>query len=179
MKWLVRGLILIAALVVLSVVTLFALGKREGARQMTSSIEINRPPAEVWRWITEPEKQKQWIAWVVEIKPLTPPPHGVGSRQEIIMEDRNNGNTRMKIKDVVTAMEPFKLLTVQLDTAGEFTGTSTYRLTDLGGGRTRLDSESTFQFSHWLVQLLEPLIMPSARKKNVEDYARLKSLIER
>jgi hypothetical protein len=58
-----------------------------------------------------------------------------------------------------------------------FDGTSTWKLTDLGG-RTRFESEGSFRYHSAMFRLMEPLITPQAQKKQELDFAKLKSLIE-
>jgi uncharacterized protein YndB with AHSA1/START domain len=178
MKWVVIilgglvGLLLVAALV------LWSLGFRDGAGRIAGSIEIDRPPAEVWPWIVEGEKVKQWVSWLTEVHDLTPDLEGVGSRVRWIMIDPNMNNQRVQIDAEYTAYQPATLSSVSLDSPGMFTGTGQYALTDLGAGRTRVDYLSEYRMSSWVWRLREPVVTPSARRKAEEDLARLKTVVE-
>jgi carbon monoxide dehydrogenase subunit G len=66
-----------------------------------------------------------------------------------------------------------------MSTPGAFEGTQTYKLTDLGNGRTHLEIAGQYRYTVWIAQLFEPLITPAAQKKMDDDAARLKSLVER
>jgi uncharacterized protein YndB with AHSA1/START domain len=173
MAWAVGGLL---GAVLLAMGVLFVLGRRADAGRIQTSVDVDRSPAEVWTWITEPEKEKAWVSWLVDVR--REGQVQVGSRQTWVMEDRHNGNKRMEILAVSTAVEPGRLLSVQLSSPGVFTGDAVYTLTDLGNGRTRLSNDSRYRYAMAFARLLEPLITPSAKKKFAEDLARLKSLAE-
>jgi hypothetical protein len=64
------------------------------------------------------------------------------------------------------------------DSDGMFDGDETYRLVDLGNGRTRLEVVSHYRLTEWFANLMEPLVTSAAEKKMVADVARLKSLVE-
>lgn len=178
MKWLLIVLGVLVGLIALGVVILLILGQRKGGRHMEADIEINRPPAEVWTWITEPDKIKSWVSWTVEVRSVSGDPGAVGSRSIMKMDDKNNKGSRVDIATVVSAANPPHRLDLDLSVPGMFTGKSTYTLTDLGSGRTRLAISSDYDIQALYGRLLMPLIMPQARKKAVSDLAQLKSLAE-
>jgi hypothetical protein len=85
---------------------------------------------------------------------------------------------RVEIEGEVTAWEPAHLSTMALESPGMFSGYGTYELIDLGDGRTRVEYVSEFRMHHWVARLLEPVVTAQARKKAVDDLARLKERIE-
>jgi uncharacterized protein YndB with AHSA1/START domain len=176
MKWLAWGVAGVVGLVVVMACVLWVLGRRADAGRVQASIDVDRPPAEVWAWITDPKKEKAWVSWLVEVR--EDGPAKVGSRQVWVMEDRNNGNERVEIASVATSVEPGRRLGVRLSAPGMFTGDAVYTLSDLGNGRTRLATDSRYRYDMAFARLMEPLITPSAKKKFVEDLARLKTLAE-
>jgi uncharacterized protein YndB with AHSA1/START domain len=176
MKWLAWAVGGLLGVVLLAVGVLFVLGRRADAGRIQTSVDVNRSPAEVWAWITEPEKEKAWVSWLVDVR--REGPLQVGSRQTWVMEDRHNGSERMEIVAVSTAVEPGRRLSVQLLAPGVFTGDAVYTLADLGNGRTRLSNDSRYRYDMAFARLMEPLITPSAKKKFAEDLARLKTLAE-
>jgi uncharacterized protein YndB with AHSA1/START domain len=176
MKWLGWGVAGLLGLVLVMACVLWVLGRRDEAGRIQASIDIGRSPAEVWAWITEPKKEKAWVSWLVEVK--GDGQTKAGSRQVWVMEDRNNNNQRMEIESVATAVEPGHRLDVRLSAPGMFSGDAVYTLTDLGNGRTRLSTDSRYRYDMAFARLMEPLITPSARKKFVEDLARLRTLAE-
>lgn len=176
MKWLAWGVAGLLGLVLVMVGVLWVLGRRGDAGRVQASVDVDRPPAEVWAWITEPEKEKAWVSWLVEVK--ADGPARVGSHQVWVMEDRNNGNARVQIGSVATAVEPGRRLEVRLSAPGMFTGDAVYALEDLGNGQTRLAVDSRYRYDMAFARLMEPLITPSAKKKFLEDLSRLKTLAE-
>ncbi len=178
MKWIVRILGVLAGLLVLSLVTLFAMGHRADAGRMQTGIELNAPPEQVWSWLNEPEKLKQWVSWLVEVRAADPNRRGVGEKRVWVMRDENNGGQLMEIEGTCSEYAPPSRLSVALSSPGAFEGGQSYRLADLGSGRSRLEIESNYRFGMWFARLMEPLITPMAKKKMVGDLARLKSLVE-
>ena len=178
MKWLLYLLGGGVALILIAVVVLLALGTRENARRFESTIEIARPAPVVFAWITEPDRLKSWIGWVLEIRSLTPGQNAVGAREVWVMEDRNNNNQRMDIEVVTTRIDPNRVLEADLTVPGGFTGTVAYHLEPLGESRTRLTYRAAFEYEHWLARLMEPIISRSASQKLEEDLARLKQKAE-
>lgn len=171
MKWILRILIGVIALLVLAAATLWGMGLRKDAGVMRSTIEIAAPPQVIWEWITESDKVRAWVGWLVEIRE-------VGPHHEVwVMEDRNNGNARMEIDGVSTLEDPPRRLQAHTVTAGAFEGEQGFVLTDLGG-RTRLEMTSSFELKQWFARLMMPVVKYSAQAKMVEDLARLKTKAE-
>lgn len=102
----------------------------------------------------------------------------MGTREVWVMEDRNNNNALMEITGEVTAVEENRYVEVKLSSAKLFDGVASYRLTDLGNGRTRMESAGKYYFKSAFATLMTPLVMPSAKKKMDNDLGKLKSLIE-
>jgi len=178
MRWLKRIGLALVGMIAAAVLVLSILASRQEAREMSVSVEINRPPEEVWKWIEEPGKIRQWVSWLVEIKELTPGVRGKGARGVWVMEDRNNNNALMNLNYEVAAYDPGKSRTVKITAVEGFEGEVEYKLADMGNGRTRLEMQSQYTFHTWFVKLLSPLILPQARKKAEDDFARLKQKAE-
>jgi uncharacterized protein YndB with AHSA1/START domain len=178
MKYLKYAVLTIAALILAAIATLLIMGQRESASAMRAEVEIQKPAAAIWPYLTEPAKVKQWVGWVVDIQSTTPGVTGVGAKALWTMEDRNNGNQRMQMNDEVIAYEPNRLVRVRVFATGTFTGESSYELTETGG-KTRLVNAARFTFEEWFAKLLSPVIMPSAQAKAQEDLERLKGIVEK
>jgi len=177
MKWVLRISGIFFVLLIIAVAVLFALGHRANAGQIHVSAELNASPEQLWPWLNASDKVKQWVSWLAEVR-QDRPTTGVGTKQIWVMHDANNGGKPMEIEGTYTEYLPPTRLTVQVSSAGSFDGQQTYRIQNLGGGRTRLDIDGRYHYSQWFAELLEPLITPAAEKKLVEDVARLKSLVE-
>jgi uncharacterized protein YndB with AHSA1/START domain len=178
MKWLLYILAGLAGLVVIAVVALLALGGGRGRGEYGTSVDIARPAPVVFAWITEPQRVKSWVGWLVDIKSLTPDTTGVGAREVWVMEDRNNYNQRMDILQEVIRHQPNRLIETRLDVPDGFTGTVVMELEPLGESRTRLTYRASIQYHHWLAKLMEPVISRSAQQKMVEDFERLRQKAE-
>lgn len=178
MKWILwigGGLI---GVIVLACVVLLALGQRANAGRLSASADITAPPGQVWQWVEDPAKLKRWISWLVEVRTPNGSATGVGAKRVLVMKDENNGGELMEIGGVYTRYQPPTEMDLAISTPGTFEGTQTYRLTDLGNGRTRFQVVGQYHFSMWLAKLFEPLITPAAQKKLDGDVSRLKSLAE-
>ena len=79
MKWLKWIGIVLAALLILPVVTLLILGQRKDAGHLHGSIEIAASPQQLFPWLVEGDKLKQWVSWLVEVRVPDPTVHGVGA----------------------------------------------------------------------------------------------------
>lgn len=177
MKWLKFGAIGLAGIIVLAVVVLLALGQRADASRIRASVEIDRPAEQVWMWIEDPDKLKQWVSWAVEVKDEGP--QGVGRKRTIRMKDPTMGGQIVEIQSVCREHAPPRKMVVDLSAAVGFKGTVVYQLEDTGAGRTRLSTEGKYTYSHWLASLMEPIVTPQARAKNEGDLRTLKQLLER
>jgi carbon monoxide dehydrogenase subunit G len=178
MKWVLRISGVFVALLVVAIAALFALGHRANAGQIHVSAELKASPEQLWPWLNESDKVKQWISWLVEVR-QDRPATGVGTKQIWVMQDSNNGGKPMEIDGTFTEYLPPTRQTVQVSSAGTFDGQETYRVENLGAGKTRLDIDGSYHYSEWWAALLEPLITPAAEKKLRGDVARLKSLVEK
>lgn len=179
MKWILwigGGLLGIAALACL---VLLVLGHRANAGRTSVSADINASPGQVWQWLEDPGKLKQWISWVVEVRtPDGPSASSVGAKRVFVMKDENNGGMLMEVQGVYTKYQPPTEMDLAMSTPGAFEGAEIYKLTDLGSGRTHLQISGQYRYTVWMAQLFEPLITPAAQKKMNDDTARLKSLVE-
>jgi uncharacterized protein YndB with AHSA1/START domain len=176
MKWLMYFVAGVVALLVLAVVVLLVLGR--GDSRLAASVEIARPADVVFEWVTEPERVRAWVGWLVEIRPVTPQQAQVGARQVWVMEDRNNNNQLMNIESEIVAYQPPRAVSAQVSAIEGFTGTVEYAIEPLGPDRARLQYTAAYQFHHWLATLLKPVITRAAQQKLEEDLARLKQKAE-
>ncbi len=177
MKWVLRIAGGFLVVLVLATAVLFLLGHRADAGRMHTSAELSGSPDQIWPWLNDGEKLKQWVSWLVEVRG-SESGSGVGARRVWVMKDANNGGMLLEIERVCSQYTPPTRLTLQLSVGGEFDGQQDYRLTDLGNGKTRLEVESQYRFASPFARLMEPLITASAEKKMVADITRLKSLVD-
>jgi len=179
MKWVVRIIGGLAAIILLAVVVLFALGRRSEAGHIHAAIEIAASRDQVWQWVNDPDKLKQWISWLVEVRSDPAHPSGVGARRVLVMRDENNGGQLMEIEGTCREYSPPQRLTIDMSSAGAFDGNQTYLLTELANGRTHIEVDSHYHFGIWFARLMEPIITHFAEQKMQMDIARLKELAEK
>jgi uncharacterized protein YndB with AHSA1/START domain len=177
MKWLLYVAGTLAGLALVAAAVLFALGRRADAGRLAAAVEIARPPAEVYAWLTEPDRLTKWVGWLVEVRPVGSGPRGVGSREVWVMDDPNM-KQRLEVQGVLTALDPGRRVSARIELPRGFEGEYTYTLAEAGAGRTRVEHVGTYRYHHWFARLLEPVVTRQAQKKLVEDLARLKSLAE-
>jgi uncharacterized protein YndB with AHSA1/START domain len=177
MKWIVRALIALAVVLVVAFTALFVASQREGSARLEASVEIGRPAAEVWPWLVEPAKLKSWVGWLKEVENPDGAFAAQGQRQVWTMEDRNNNNQLMRLRNVAEEFSPPSRLVLRVSAAEGFTGVSRFELSE-SGGRTRLRTRADYEFNHWFAKLLAPLIINQANAKLVEDLNRMKALVE-
>jgi uncharacterized protein YndB with AHSA1/START domain len=180
MKWLKWIAIALGVLLIVPMVTLLVLGHRADAGRVQAAIEIAAPPEQVWTWIDDGDKLKQWVSWLVEVQYPDPHnAHGAGATRVMVMKDENNGGMLMRIVGKCREYTPPSRMAIALsDTDGVFNGDQTYQLKDMGNGHTRLEVRGSYHFSQWFANLMEPLIIPQATKKMMADVAHLKTLVE-
>lgn len=178
MKWILWSVGVVVGLVVLALAVLAAMSLRPGAGRVAGQVEIDRPPAEVWPWIVEGERLREWVGWLTEVHDLTPGIQGLGARYRWVMIDPTMNNQRVEIEGEVIGWEPGRLSHTTLDSPGMFEGEGWYELIPSGDGRTRVEYVSQFRMRPWFWRLLEPVVTPQASKKALDDLARLKERIE-
>lgn len=177
MKWLLYIAGGIAGVLVAGVLVLLVLGMRPDVNRLQTSTIIHRPPDQVWPYLYESDKLKAWVTWLKAVQREPGQPQ-IGHTQVWTMEDMNNGGAQMKIKSTIDAAEPNRRLAVNLSVPGAFSGHAEYRLTDLGGGATKLECDSRYHFDNGMATLMMPLVISEARKKSVSDLERLRTAVE-
>jgi uncharacterized protein YndB with AHSA1/START domain len=167
--------VLLVVCIVLPVLALFALHFRPHAGRLDDTVEVAKPPAKVWAWMSEPAKVTKWVGWLKAIESDPASPAGVGHREVWVMGDPHAAK-EMRIPAEYTGWEPLRSMAGRIRMGGTFDGEFTYTLEDLGG-RTRVRQVSDWRYAG-ISWLLEPLITPEAQKKVVQDLGRMKQLCE-
>jgi uncharacterized protein YndB with AHSA1/START domain len=178
MKWVKIGVVSILGLILLATAALAIAGMGADANRMTASAVFKAKPAAVWLWLYKPERVKQWVSWLVEIREEAAGEPVPGGKAVWVMEDRNNNNARMEITGTVESVEPLRKLAISMTAPEGFHGTNTYTLTEQPDGSTRLDSDSRFVFEDRFARFMTPLVLWQAKKKMLSDLDHLRALIE-
>lgn len=176
MKYLKYALLSLAGLIVVAVVVLLALGGWRGTTHLEAEAVIAKPPAHVYAWVSDGERVKQWVSWMVEVRDLTPGVTGAGRKEVWVMDDPTMGE-RLEIAVEVVAADAPRMRRVRTSMGGGFEGVIAYELTDLGGS-TRLRYVGDYSYDSWLARLLSPIVTYQAQQKMDADVATLKRLSE-
>ena len=171
-------LLTLVAIIALPVVAIFIAGSLPDADRMVTSVVLRQKPETIWPWLYQTDKVKQWVSWLVEIREQGTGDIAVGQSAVWVMEDRNNGNTRVEFTGTVEAVEPYKRIAIRLSAPGGFQGSNVYTLTPLPDGNTRLDSDSRYVFDSAFARFMSPLIYWQAKKKMLGDLEVLRARLE-
>jgi uncharacterized protein YndB with AHSA1/START domain len=139
---------------------------------IVSSIEIDRPPDEVFAYATDPARFPQWQTDVVRVEVDG---HGVGSRFTTV---RRIGGADRDMVQEVTEDQPPRTWAAH-GVGGPIRPNATVTVEPLDGGRR---SRATFGLDfdgRGMAELLVPLVRRMAAKAAPASYQRLKDLLEK
>jgi uncharacterized protein YndB with AHSA1/START domain len=180
MKCVVRILGGLVALLVLCVAGLWLAGMRPGHGHVVAEIAIDRPAADVFRWLAEDERVKKWVGGLTEIRQVSVPAGGGEVGRKFRMVEYYNAQ-RVEMEMDVTKYEKDRALSILVSSVGDpnngFTETGDYTLSEQNG-KTRLRFDIQTKYSGFVLRLLEPMITPKAKEKVDEDFRRMKELAE-
>jgi uncharacterized protein YndB with AHSA1/START domain len=134
--------------------------------------EFERPVEEVFAFVDDDDKIKQWIGGLLETKRTTAGKPGVGSKfhQKVKVGDRV-----MEMDGELLAYEPGRLVSVRIDSEMSEMKVN-YDFKEING-RTRLTYTCDSEYRSFIYRLLSPLIKRITQQKLQKDFARLKQLL--
>jgi uncharacterized protein YndB with AHSA1/START domain len=180
MKWVARILASSVGVVVFGVLALLIAGKRPNHGRIGREVEIDRPAAQVFRWITTEELLKKWIDGLKELRPESAPADGSEVGRRFRIGEVYKGE-RVEMEMEVVRFERDRNLTIHVASTGDrnsgFLETAEYALTE-ANGKTRVRIEARSEYYGYVPRLFEPLITRDAGKKLRGDLSRLKTLVE-
>ena len=138
-----------------------------------TSVDIDRPADEVFRFVSELPNNPRWQRGMRACRWTSDPPHGVGSTYE--QEARFLG------KDVrnsfrVTALDPGRRIIFE-STGGSFPLAVTRTVAPLGAGRCRF-TEAVEGDARGYYRVADPVLQLLVRASIKRDLPRLKALLE-
>ena len=142
---------------------------------IVESVEIARPPAEVFAYITDPTHLPEWQESVVSVEREGGEPRGVGSRVKIV---RRIGRMERTMTSELEATSPPSSWSVRgLD--GPIRGMVKGTIAPLdNGARSRVTIELDFE-SHGIGKLLVPLVVRrQAQREMPKNVQHLKERLE-
>jgi len=174
-SWLSRIVKWVAIAAAIFVVVMTVLSRRPNAGRNEYSINIGRPPADVFPWLTEPHRLTRWIDGLESSTPVVGDSavRGAKSREVILV-----GGKRYTLLTEIVDVKRDTLLVVRIvsDPKG-FSVDARYELASANNG-TRLRYVGDSDYDNVFARLMEPLVTYQSQKKVEADMRRMKELIE-
>jgi carbon monoxide dehydrogenase subunit G len=133
------------------------------------SVEVQRPPAEVFPWLLEEDKVPRWTGHLERYERLDDGPLGRGSKARQVLDVKGR---RIDVTLEVTSYEPPSGARTRFSTNG-IDVVSVYALESAGAG-TRLTQSVEAKPNGLAARMLVPVIQPRLEKKLTEDLERLR-----
>jgi hypothetical protein len=133
------------------------------------TVEITRPPAEVFPWLLEEDKVPRWTGHLTRYEQLDGGQLGRGSRVRQVLEV--SGRTIDVVLEVM-AYEPPSGAQTRFSTNG-IEVVSAYALVPAGAG-TRLTQSLEAKPSGLTARMLVPVVQPRLEEKLTQDLERLR-----
>jgi carbon monoxide dehydrogenase subunit G len=134
------------------------------------TVEIARPPAEVFPWLLEADKVPRWTGHLQRYERLDDGPLGRGSRVRQVLEI--SGRT-IDVELELTGYEPPSAAQTRFSTNG-IDVVSSYALEAMGAG-TRLTQSLEAKAGGFSARLLLPVVQPRLEEKLAQDLERLRA----
>ena len=144
--------------------------------KISHSIEIERSPEEVFTWIKDPERAKEWMTSVSEGEMLTGDPNTVGSTFREVVRDEN-GET--EIHGVVTGFEENQMISFHL--SGEYNTVDVEFHVKKVGNRTRVTQNADIRWRGFMKVMsifLGGRIKKEIMAQSQSEFEKLKTLCE-
>lgn len=140
------------------------------------SIEVNCPPAQLWPYLEEPEKQKLWMKGLLENATTSAKQTGVGATFKMKIKE---GGRIAEYFGEVLKYERNKLLGIKLwgGNLKDMEVFVDYTLVDLSG-RTRLDYLATMEIKGLIMKIFSPLFKAFSLMQLKSFFKTLKQLAE-
>jgi carbon monoxide dehydrogenase subunit G len=137
-----------------------------------STVEVDKPPAEVFPWLLDADKVPRWMTGLVAYEPLEPGPLGVGSR---IRQELSVSGQQLRFELQVAELDAPRRAVLRFEGSG-FKAANEYSVAETGSGSrvTWLISGDTTSFK---AKLIAPLVQAKLQEKLDTDLARLRALL--
>jgi uncharacterized protein YndB with AHSA1/START domain len=133
------------------------------------TVEIPRPPAEVFPWLLDEDKVPRWTDDLERYERLDDGPLGRGSKVRQVLDVSGR---RIDVELEVTAYDPPTGAVTRFSTNG-IEVVNAYALEAAGAG-TRLTQSIEAKPSGFTARLLIPLVQPRLEEKVTQDLERLR-----
>jgi uncharacterized protein YndB with AHSA1/START domain len=132
-----------------------------------ATIEIDRPPTDVFAWLVEPERRLRWVVGLAASEELG------GGRYRETMEA---GGRRVQVESTVAHLDEPHAVDVDMKGSGVTARAST-RVDDLEGGRSRVTSSLDLELGG-LLRFASGVAARQAQVSLERSLAQLKALVE-
>jgi uncharacterized protein YndB with AHSA1/START domain len=139
------------------------------------SIEISRPPGEVFSYATDFSQFSKWQQRVVSARQHGDQPLAAGSTAAVT---RRVGPRQVTVTEQITALDPPATWQVRGSGSIPVTATATGTITPLDAGSRSLVTIALEFHGRGIGKLLAPLIARQSRRQLPQDQQRLKELLE-
>lgn len=136
-----------------------------------SEVVISRPPAEVWPYLIEHDKQALWSDVPMEL--LTAGPMRAGSRMRLRF---GKGPLSASLTLEISALEADQHMAFTTVSQGGIRWEGEYRLALTEGPGTRLSQHGVIRFSG-LWRLAEPIVGAEIRRGEIAELEKLKAIL--
>jgi uncharacterized protein YndB with AHSA1/START domain len=133
------------------------------------TVELSRPPAEVFPWLLEEDKVPAWTSRLRTYERHGDGPLGPGARLRQVLDV---GGRTIDVELEITRYDPPRGAETRFSTNGVDL-VNDYRLEPAGAG-TRLTQSLKATASSFSARLLVPVVQPHLEKKLTEDLERLR-----
>jgi carbon monoxide dehydrogenase subunit G len=135
-----------------------------------STVEVDKPPAEVFPWLLDADKVRRWMTGLVAYEPLESGPLHVGSRirQELLVSGR-----QLRFELQVAELDAPRHAQLRFEGSG-FKAANEYSVVAAGSGSrvTWVISGDTTSFK---AKLMVPMVQATLQQKLDIDLARLRA----
>lgn len=167
--WRIIGVIV--GVLAVALLILWILGGRTSRH--VAEITIAASPDDVFQYLAEPDKARQWMEGVVEITPLGDSTQQVGAKARIVIAENES---RFEMEDEVIRYEANRLFEVRI-MSSMFDLTSLYELSEFDVGKSHVKHTLRADYKGF-VRIFAPLMGGDVQRKLESDFQRLKKLVE-
>ena len=140
--------------------------------KLAQSVTVNRPVAEVWKFISNFENTTRWSRGVLEARQTSDGPIGVGSTLQTVVKAFGRRRTADYL---VTEYEPNRAFAFEV-TSGPMTSRARYSVEPAGAG-TQLTASGEVD-AVGVYKLLAPILVRTLKRHSEDDLANLKRILE-
>ena len=142
--------------------------------EVVNKIEINATPEQIFYWLEEPERAKEWVTSVTRSEYIKKTPNKVGTTFREYVEEDGQG---IEMQGVVTEFDPNKRYAVHLESESHSADVR-FVLTK-NAGSTQLTQDVELRFKNELSDDVLDSIKKSIMSQTQSEFARLKKLCEK